>query len=351
MDRYWVGGTATWDATVGTKWAATSGGIGGESVPTASDDVYFTNLSTGVCTLSAVSPTNFKNLDCTGFTGSLICPAGSTLVCNGLVFKLSSGMTFTQTSTTSPTQFRSTSGLCLITTAGKLIGSTSFDAVGGAWQFQDNYTQSTGRGMTLTNGSLDLNGKTYNGIFVSSFTTVRELKCGGATMNLPGAGTVWSTTNATNLTMPGASTLTVNITSTTAASKTLSHNGPAIGTINVVPDTAPGNSAGIVSFNNLICDTFNVAGPKYIAMNNVTKYIGQMNINGTAGNPVTMYQITTPGTRVLLNLKSRSKATYSDMTDLLFRGPSMFASNSTQSNCAGLQMADTSRGLLVADGF
>jgi hypothetical protein len=31
-NRYWVGGTATWDATAGTKWATTSGGAGaGES--------------------------------------------------------------------------------------------------------------------------------------------------------------------------------------------------------------------------------------------------------------------------------------------------------------------------------
>ena len=28
-DRYWVGGTAAWDGTAGTKWALTSGGAGG----------------------------------------------------------------------------------------------------------------------------------------------------------------------------------------------------------------------------------------------------------------------------------------------------------------------------------
>ena len=27
--RYWVGGTADWDGTAGTKWAYTSGGVGG----------------------------------------------------------------------------------------------------------------------------------------------------------------------------------------------------------------------------------------------------------------------------------------------------------------------------------
>ena len=41
-DRYWVGGTANWDGTAGTKWATSSGGLGGASVPTSADDVFFT---------------------------------------------------------------------------------------------------------------------------------------------------------------------------------------------------------------------------------------------------------------------------------------------------------------------
>ena len=33
-DRYWVGGAAQWDSVVGVKWALTSGGVGGQAVPT-----------------------------------------------------------------------------------------------------------------------------------------------------------------------------------------------------------------------------------------------------------------------------------------------------------------------------
>ena len=40
-DRYWVGGTAAWDGTAGTKWALTSGGAGGQAIPTSADDVFF----------------------------------------------------------------------------------------------------------------------------------------------------------------------------------------------------------------------------------------------------------------------------------------------------------------------
>lgn len=40
-DRYWRGGTATWNTTNTTSWSTTSGGAGGASVPTSSDDVFF----------------------------------------------------------------------------------------------------------------------------------------------------------------------------------------------------------------------------------------------------------------------------------------------------------------------
>jgi hypothetical protein len=38
-DRYWVGGTGSWNST--TKWSTTSGGSSGASVPTASDNAIF----------------------------------------------------------------------------------------------------------------------------------------------------------------------------------------------------------------------------------------------------------------------------------------------------------------------
>lgn len=46
-NRYWVGGTAIWDSTAGTKWSTTSGGTGGASVPTSADDVFFDDNSSG----------------------------------------------------------------------------------------------------------------------------------------------------------------------------------------------------------------------------------------------------------------------------------------------------------------
>ena len=73
-NRYWVGGSDTWDNTAGTKWASTSGGTGGVSVPTFTDDVFLDAASGSVTvTLGPYGNTQLftLSLDCTGFNGTI----------------------------------------------------------------------------------------------------------------------------------------------------------------------------------------------------------------------------------------------------------------------------------------
>jgi hypothetical protein len=53
-DRYWVGGSGTWDASDTSHWSASSGGSSGASVPTASDAVIFdaNSFSGGPCVVT-----------------------------------------------------------------------------------------------------------------------------------------------------------------------------------------------------------------------------------------------------------------------------------------------------------
>lgn len=68
-DRYWVGGTDSWNTIASSKWATTSGGAGGASVPVAGDNVFFdANSGSGDITASTTLPA-LNNLDFTGFTG------------------------------------------------------------------------------------------------------------------------------------------------------------------------------------------------------------------------------------------------------------------------------------------
>jgi hypothetical protein len=62
-NRYWVGGTGTWNAVSTANWAATSGGASGASAPTSADIVFIdANSGTGTITLGA-------NIDIVRFDG------------------------------------------------------------------------------------------------------------------------------------------------------------------------------------------------------------------------------------------------------------------------------------------
>jgi len=88
--RYWVGGSGTWDNSSTTNWSTTSGGTGGASAPTASDDVII-NGSSGSGTITASGASFCASLVCTGYIGTL---AGTISGMSGDV-TLSSGGTYT----------------------------------------------------------------------------------------------------------------------------------------------------------------------------------------------------------------------------------------------------------------
>lgn len=69
-NRFWVGGTGTWDAVNTANWSATSGGAGGASVPTAVDYVLI-DASSGGGTITLDSDKTIQGIDIRGFTGTL----------------------------------------------------------------------------------------------------------------------------------------------------------------------------------------------------------------------------------------------------------------------------------------
>jgi len=71
-DRFWVGGTATWNASTTTNWSATSGGAGGQSVPGASDTVTFDASSGGgTVTVGTGYNPSVTSITMGAFTGTL----------------------------------------------------------------------------------------------------------------------------------------------------------------------------------------------------------------------------------------------------------------------------------------
>ena len=203
-DRYWVGGTAAWDGTAGTKWAATSGGAGGQSVPTSADDVFFTNLSTGTCTISAGN-TGAKSITCTGFTGTW---AGSAGISVSGSLTLVTGMTFNYTGVVTIL------GTGTLTSASKTLSGLTINGSSIVVTLAANTTVATTGTTTLTLGTLDLAGFTLNtGIFSSNGTGVRQISFGTGDIALTSttaSTTVLSMADATNFTLTGTGGFTRN---------------------------------------------------------------------------------------------------------------------------------------------
>jgi hypothetical protein len=72
-NKFWVGGTGTWDTTTTTHWATSTGGAGGTAVPTTGDAVTFDGSSGGgtVTVAALVSGLSLASLTCGAFTGTL----------------------------------------------------------------------------------------------------------------------------------------------------------------------------------------------------------------------------------------------------------------------------------------
>ena len=197
--RYWVGGSGTWDTSDTTHWAASSGGASGASNPTSADDVVFDTLSNATAYTVSISPAvSVKDVTIGAPLAGDMTLAGSAQLNVYGNFTLYAGMV---RSYTGQIVFRATATGKTITMAGQSFGSSDivFTGVGGGWTLQDTFAVGA---ITLTNGALDLNGKTVStATFNISNSNTRTLTMGAAAVTCAG----WVATTTTGLTFSGAS--------------------------------------------------------------------------------------------------------------------------------------------------
>jgi hypothetical protein len=273
-DRYWVGGTASWDGTAGTKWATTSGGAGGESVPTTADDVFFdANSGAGTATI-ATGNTGAKSIDCTGFTGTITHTAGVGITVAGSV-TLDAAMTFNGSTGT----FTFT-GTGTLTTAGKVFSGVAVNGSDITVTLGDAIN-TAGRAITTTLGTFDTANYavTSAGIF-SNNANIRTINLGSSTLNIIG-NTPVNFSNSTNLTFNAATsqincsgnTLTLNGGSQTFHNVSFTGTGAGTRTLtgaNTFNDltlnaSATGLSQLALGDNQTVNGTFTCAGSSAIA--------------------------------------------------------------------------------------
>jgi hypothetical protein len=237
-DRYWVGGTANWDGTAGTKWATTSGGAGGASVPGSADDVFFSNLSTGTCTI-ATGNSGARSINCTGFTGTLagtaaISVAGSITLAAGMTFNYTGVVTLTATGT--------------LTSAGKTLGNITINTAG--------ITVTLGSALT-SSGTITLSAGTFN-------TSASNFSVNAASFHATTAGTKVITLNGSTVTVTSsvfpwwmvgtnitinAGTSTINLNGT--ASQEFVGGNKTYNNVAFTSTTSSGAITGANTFNNL----------------------------------------------------------------------------------------------------
>ena len=208
-NRYWVGGTAAWDATAGTKWALTSGAAGGQAIPTSADDVFFDAASGANTVTISTGNTGAKSITCTGFTGTLagtaaISVAGSITLVSGMTYSYTGTLTITATST--------------ITSAGKTFGAITVNAAAATITLADALTLSATSAFTLTAGTLALANFTLTtGTFSSTNSNVRAISFGSGNIALASTtagATVLSMGIASNFTWTGTGGFTRNMAAT-----------------------------------------------------------------------------------------------------------------------------------------
>lgn len=342
-NRYWVGGTASWDGTAGSKWATTSGGAGGAAVPTSADDVFFDGTS-GAVTVTISSSRVCRSLNATGFTGTL---AGSGALsvgdASGGSFTLSSGMTYSHSGTIT---FVSTTTGNTITLAGKdLNHNVVFNGVGGAWAFQDTFTANS---VDLTAGAVTTNNHDVNidGFATGSGSSVRSIDFGTSVITITGGGSVWTVDTGTN------ETVTIN---NATIQSTIGFIQFYLGAyhykaINLTPGVSPFQSLrgtgtiDSVNLNGVNACTFKDgltigalkidAGSVIKFDNNTVTILNSLTALGSIGNTITM-QVETSGTWNITSTAALINCDYLILSNSAASGGTTFYAGANSTNSGG----------------
>jgi hypothetical protein len=243
----------TYSGSTGTRTINSGSTTGG----TETNSPNF-NISAGTDIVVTASTGNFKNLNFSGFTGTL--NANNRNIYGNLT--LDAGMTLTAGA--NATSFLATSGTQQITTNGKTLDfPLTQNSLGATVQLQDNLTMGSTRTFTLTAGALDLssgNRTLSAGLFASNNGNTRSIAFGTGNITTTGSGTVWNTATVTNFSRTG--TPTVNISNNSATATTVSTGAMTeaqslnfnytIGTYTVTDTAASYRSVNFTGFSGTI---------------------------------------------------------------------------------------------------
>ncbi len=230
-NKFWVGNTNNWNAA--NVWALTTGGAGAtNNFPLPQDTAIFDDagLANGnTVTVNAafrLPSIDWSTLTRTGVTfattNGVISPVYGSITLNNLLTINGGSAKFSY-------QGRNTQ---TITSYGVVFNiDHEINSIGGTVTLADAFTTAASRTLTLTNGTLNMNGKaTSVGAFDSSNSNTRSITSGGATLTLTGNNaTIWIMSTATGFTLNDALQIDSTYSGSTGT-RTMQHGTSAGGT-------------------------------------------------------------------------------------------------------------------------
>lgn len=279
--------------TINVTYAGSVGTRTLNQLSSSVNHVFNVNVTAGTDT---VVYTNFcKDLNFTGFSGTL--SNSSRTIYGNLT--VSSGMTLV--AGTQATTFSATSGTQDVTTNGKTLDfPITINGAGGTVRLQDGLTLGATRSLTLTNGTLNLNGLS---LLTDSFVTAsgtKNITFNGGTLSISGSGaTAWNNAQPTNFTTT-AGTGTGAISMTSASAKTFVGGGS---TYNCNLNQG-GAGALTITGSNTFNSITNTTQPATVTFTSgTTQTVSNFGLSGTLGNLITINS-TTPGSQATLSKSS-----------------------------------------------
>lgn len=241
-DRYWVGGSGTWNSTNVTNWSNTSNGAGGFSVPVAGDNVFFDEAVSSGSTISNAGNKSFQDITVSGSNITIAGNVAMTITGNMILAST------TQWTGSGTLTFSNTTQKTISTNGVSIEGNTTFGTAGSSWIFASAFT--TTKIITHNNGILDFaNFNITCAIFLSNSDNLRSIIMGSSNVYLTSTvagATVLNINAMTNLTFTSttgsfvsnasvAKTYTLGTTGTTDISKsaglTLTGSGTRVATL------------------------------------------------------------------------------------------------------------------------
>jgi hypothetical protein len=259
-DRFWVNGTGAWNLSNTTNWSATPGGLGGASVPTSGDNVYFdANSGGGTCTV-ITNTANCNNLSFRGLSGTSDYSGTFTLnvslnISGGLIFAPTSSMTIGASAST--ITFNGAGSFNITYNGQSNTSALTFNNASGNWTFTDVVTQQ--RQIILTSGNLTFSAN-------ANLTTLTKTSSGTLTLSttITYSSTLTNSAGILNI-LGNVSGVTLNI-----SGGTVNINGTAT----VVTTGSVNLSAGTLNINS---PNVNLADAPNIAI--ILSSTGSLNIN------------------------------------------------------------------------